>query len=61
MQSCDGVQMNEYDPNHFVTPRRLPPGRPLKTEEEGISPDGWVAAIVYILAVVALFIAWYTN
>ena len=53
--------MNEYDPNHFVTPRRLPPGRPLKTEEEGISPDGWVAAIVYILAVVALFIAWYTN
>jgi hypothetical protein len=50
--------LNEYNPDHFVTPRRSdPPWKP----GESFPTDYSVAIIVMVIAMLALFGVWWTE
>ena len=49
--------LNEYNPDHFVTPRRLPRFQP----DRGLYPDGYVMIVCLVLAVTALAYVYFTE
>ena len=50
--------LNDYNPDHFTTRRQY--DRDWQPER-GLYPDGWVAIICVVLALVALALSWYFN
>jgi len=49
--------LNEYDPNHFQTPRRCPGYQP----DRGLFPDGYVMIISLIISLAALALIYFTE
>jgi hypothetical protein len=49
--------LNEYNPDHFQTRRRMPEFQP----ERGLYPDGYVLIAVLVLAIGTAFFVWYFD